>query len=125
MDDYYAYLKEEVPEAVKRYVEEHGEEAKYLGTPTVAAMRHGAVVGVVSTHADETRVICGPLIAKSAFIGNRLMRIYEKILRKTGCSGYLFYAKLSNPSWIRALCRVNGVSYHDADDSAIWFKRTF
>jgi hypothetical protein len=121
MDTYLAYVREDIPQPVKSYAESHGEVIDSLGTPTVAAYRDGEVVGMVSTHVDEDAVICGPLIAKSAFIGYRLMLTYERILRKAGCSGYLFNAKLVNQRWIRALTRVKGVSYYDADDTSLWF----
>ena len=67
-----------------------------LSFPTIYAERHLHVIGLLGTIARKDMILAGPLIVaidgNPAFVGMRLIQVYDDTMRKAGVRFYNFMA---------------------------------
>lgn len=98
-----------------------------LSFPTILAERDDNLVGALATNTEKRAVIAGPLAidvpGNPAFVGLRLLDLYDSVMREVRVKQYLFFIDETEKDWIENIEDVTGLTPYTREDGKAWFKR--
>ena len=104
------------------------------GWPTVVAIRDDRIIGAMSTHRHDGRIICGPVLVKvpgrTVFAAFRLIEEYDRYMKQLGIACYYLGLNLNDPAWISVMDKFSR-RYADSfpieriggNDGQMWYRR--
>jgi len=114
-------------EAFGRLLDEVNTEWVEMSFPTIVALREGEVIGGISRHPTDDRILVEPIFAPNIYVYIRLIEAMENVLAAAGVKWFDFRVDATRyEKYTGLLKKSNAVVDLGVDDEGKfrWFRRT-
>lgn len=104
-----------------------GLEQARLSFPTIMAWKGNELTGIFSTHFVRNMIIAGPLVlkggAKRYWTLIRLIENYERVMRQTGVTSYIFSVDVNDKKWLDKISDVWKIEPYAEQNGRFFYMR--